>query len=203
MNETLKVLLIVAILFGIVGFFALQPKTPEKITDDSVKSDSEKNDSAKSGDYVDIPSIGMSEAYENYTKTFKTYKSSFGFSFKYPPHLAITVTPDMPDSNWIVLESLSSTKENKSAIIISIGLNDEEMTPEEWLLGPTSGFKHSEKYFKTKIDEQDAVYTGGGMWTVVNTPDNKYRLSIADLTTGNGNILFSEMGIVIESLTFN
>lgn len=192
MNETLKTSIIVIVLL-VVGVFAFQYKNYEKTETDSVKS----------GDYVDIPSISTNEEYENYEKTFKTYKSDLGFSFKYPPHLKVTVTPDMPDSNWVVLESSNSTEENKSAIIVSIGLNDEKMTPEEWLLGSTSGFKHSDKYFKTKIDGQDAVYTDGGMWTIVNTLDNKYRLSIADLTTGKADILFTEMGIVVETLSFH
>lgn len=163
-----------------------------------------REEESQSGDHVPVPSIGISEAYAEYAKTFETYKSDLGFSFKYPPHLAVTITPDMPDSNWVVLESSESTEENISAIIVSIGLNDERMTPEEWLLDPTSTFKHSDKYFKTKIDGQDAVYTytDGGMWTVVNTPDNKYRLSIAELSLGQVSRLFSEMGIVVESLTF-
>ena len=175
------------------GIFIFQYKNPEKPVTGSVRS----------GDYFPIPSIGTNEEYENYSKSFKIYRSDLGFSFKYPPHLAITITPDMPDSNWIVLESLNSTEENKSAVIISIGLNDEQMTPEEWLLGPTSGFRRSDGYFKETIDGQNAVYTDGGMWTVVNTPDNKYRLNITYLATGNGDILFSEMGIVIESLIFH
>lgn len=191
MNKTLKVSLIVIVLLC-VGIFVFLNK-------DATKTE---NESIKSSDYLPIPNIETNEEYENYEKSFKTYKSDLGFSFKYPPHLAVTITPDMPDSNWIMLESSSSTEENRSAIIISIGLNDEKMTPEEWLLGPTSGFKRSNKYFKEKIDGQDAVYTDGGMWTVVNTPNNKYRLSIADLTTGEADILFTEMGIVVESLNF-
>ena len=192
MNKILKVSLI-AIVLLCVGIFVFLNKNATKT----------ENESIKSGDYAPIPSIGANEEYENYAKTFKTYKSDLGFSFKYPSHLAVTITPDMPSSNWIMLESSSSTEENRSAIIISIGVNDEQMTPEEWLLGPTSGFKHSDQYFKEKIDGQDAVYTDGGMWTVVNTLDNKYRLSIADLTTGKADILFTEMGIVIESFNFH
>ncbi len=154
--------------------------------------------SAKSGDEVPLPSI---DASEGYGKDFKTYESELGFSFKYPPYLQVLRDPQ--NSGRIVLTPVEKQEGGMSAIVISVGDNDEHMTPEEWLLGPTSGFSHSEKYFKSTIDGQPAVYTDGGMWTVVNTPDDKKRLSIADLTEGDAGFLFSEMGIVIESLSFN
>lgn len=190
MNETLKVSIAVIVLLAI-GVFAFQYKTHEKITDDS----------AKSGDYVDIPSIGISDSYKEYSATFKTFHTeTYGFSFKYPPHLEVVYM----DSTHLALTSVEEPSENdRSAIIVSIGENDENMTPEQWLLSPNSGYKQSEdqygKYFKTTIDGQTAVYTDGGMWNVVNTPNNKYRLSIATM----GSPLFSEMGIIIETLRFD
>ncbi len=90
-----------------------------------------------------------------------------------------------------------------TAIVISIAENDENLKPEEWLLDPDAGgLKDSAKYYKTTIDGQDAVYTDDGMWTVVNTPDNKYRLSIADITVDNAERLINEMKVVVGSLTF-
>lgn len=162
------------------------------------------SESVKNGDYFPIPSIGTNEEYENYAKSFKTYKSDLGFSFKYPPHLEAIIDPDISTTNRVILTPIGiNTDDGLSAIIISTAENDEEMTPEEWLLGPTSGFNHLEKYHKDKIDGQDTVYTRGGMWFIVNTPDNKYRLSVADLVDGDAMNLFSEMGIVYESLTFS
>lgn len=162
------------------------------------KAKNSKTDEAKSGDYFPIPSI---TANEDYGKDFKTYKSDWGFSFKYPPQMEVISNPEMP--NWVVVEYPQKNKDDMTAIVISVGENNENMTAEQWLLGPNSGFKHENKYLKTTIDGQDAVYTDGGMWTVVNMPGNKYRLSIADLVHGNGDIPFTEMGIVIESLKFN
>lgn len=152
----------------------------------------------KSGDYFPIPSI---TANEDYGKDFKTYNSDWGFSFKYPPHMKVVTNPEMP--NWVVVEYPQKSENDMTAIVISVGENDENMTAEQWLLGPTSGFKHEDKYFKTTIDGQNAVYTDGGMWTVVNMPGNKYRLSIADLVRGNGDIPFTEMGIITESISFS
>ncbi len=154
------------------------------------------------GSYLDIPSIGASA---DYGKDFKTYHSDLGFSFKYPPHFR--VLPHDPEApNWIVLAPVDNSNDAVSAIIVSMGENDENMTPEEWLLGPTSGYQESRNrygnYHKTRVDGQDAVYTDGGMWFVVNTPDNKIRLSIAYTAEEGANIPFTETGIVIESLVF-
>ena len=103
----------------------------------------------------------------------------------------------------VVLKPVDEESSSRQ-IVISVGINDENMTAEEWFLSPDSGYLQSKDrygdYYKTTIDGQDAVYIKGGMWTVVNTPDGKMRLSIA--TTEAGWDLFSEMGIVIESLAF-
>ncbi len=154
------------------------------------------------GSFMDIPSIGVSA---DYGKDFKTYHSDLGFSFKYPPHLR--VLPHDPETpNWIVLAPVDKSADGVSAIVVSTGENDENMTPEEWLLGPTSGYPESRgdygDYHKTHVDGQDAVYTDGGMWLVVSTPDNKLRVSIASLVGEGGNIPFTEMGVVIESFVF-
>jgi len=169
----------------ILGIFSFQfIKIPE-VSDTEVKS----------GDYFPIPSV---TANEGYWKEFKTYNTDFGFSFEYPSYLEAVSFQE--STNYVVVSSPNKEDDDTSAIIISIADNDENLTAEEWLLGPTSGLQKGDEYFRSEIDGQPAVYTDGGMWTVVNTPDNKYRLSIADIK--DKQILFTEMGIVIESLTF-
>lgn len=196
MIKSLKIPIVISILF-IVGLFVFyQNRTPAET---EVKEKSVEN-----GDYFPIPSIDTNEEYESYAKSFKTYASDLGFSFKYPPHLKVLIDFEVSVERVILIPvDIEADSKSFASIIISVGENDEEMTPEEWLLGPTSGFDHSKKYFKDKINGQDAVYTNGGMWFIVNTPDNKYRLSIADLVDGDAIRLFSEMGIIYESLTFN
>ena len=131
--------------------------------------------------------------------TFETYHSEFGFSFDYPSYLEV-----LDFGRWITLSPSGDTELNERAqIILSLGLNDEESTAEEWLLGD-GGYSHKNygDYYKITISGQNAVYTDGGMWVVVNTPDNNYRLSIADIPAEDGSRLFSEMGHVVESLRF-
>jgi len=158
--------------------------------------------SSESGKYFPIPSIGTNEEYETYRATFKTYQSEFGFSFDYPSHLEVSAFSE--GNHWIVLTPSDDDSEHPSRIIVSVGLNDEQMTAEEWFLSD-GGYSHKNygDYHKTHIDEQEAVYTDGGMWFVINTPDNKYRISIADMRGEDGSRLFTEMGNIIESLTFN
>jgi len=169
----------------ILGIFYFQFTNTPEVPDTEVKS----------GDYFPIPSV---TAGEDYGKDFKTYSAEFGFSFEYPSYFEVVSVYE--DINYIVVSSLSEDDNDISAIVISVADNNENLTAEEWLLGPTSGLQKGDKYFKSEIDGQPAVYTDGGMWTVVNTPDNKYRLSITDVR--DKQILFTEMGIVIESLTF-
>lgn len=193
--EYVPFLLVVALLIG--AFYS----TTQSVSDKKDNLATER----KSGDYVPIPSIGMSESYAEYEKTFEIYKSDFGFSFKYPPHLKVFEFCD--STCWIALSVKNESERDESGkIIVSVAENDEQMTSEEWLLCPFSGYSQSKddygNYYKIHIDGQEAVYTDGGMWVVVNTPDSRYRLSIADLTTDDASPLFSEMGAVIESLKF-
>jgi len=152
-----------------------------------------------------IPSIGTTKEYKEYSTSFETYTDDeLGFSFQYPPHLKLLSSQMI--GNHVILSSQNETGDDRRDIIVSIGLNDENMTPEEWILSPNSGYVQSRDRYgdcnNTLIDGQKAVYTQGGMWTVLNTPDNRYRLSIADLTTGEASPPFTEMGIVIGSLRF-
>lgn len=150
------------------------------------------------GSYIDFPSI---QADSDYGKDFKTYTSDSGFSFKYPPHLKVMEL--MPQLALVPV----SERSNSGSIIISVGVNDENMTAEEWLLSTNSGYVQSKErygnYHKTTIDGQDAVYTDGGMWAVVNTPNNELRLSIAPLVDGEQGIPFTETGIILGSLVFD
>jgi hypothetical protein len=136
--------------------------------------------------------------------TFKTYKSELGFSFDYPSHLEVSTFSE--GKHWIVLTPSGDNSEQPSRIIVSVAKNDERMTAEEWLLSEWSGYKQSQKeygdYHKILIGGQDAVSTDGGMWSVVNTPDGKYRLSIADMRGGDGDRLLTEMRSIAESFAF-
>lgn len=149
------------------------------------------------------PGLGM---YENYTKDSKTYESGAGFSFKYPPYLYAQDLSDEDTERVLILPISILENDDVYGVVVSVGFNDEMMTAEEWLLGPDSGYSQSRDkygdYHKIIIDGQGAVYTSGGTWVVVNTPDNKYRLSIALLSGEDGNLLFTEMGIIIDSLRF-
>ena len=161
----------------------------------------------KDGDYVPFLSI---DAPEGYGADFKTYTSKLGFSFQYPPYLMVMDVVDRDGKNRLYIVP-TSTQANKNelitALVISPSPNNPPQTPEQWLLGPNSGYieskDHYGNYYKALIDGQEAVYTDGGMWVVVNTPDNKQRLSIASLTAPGADILFSEMGILVESFSFN
>lgn len=126
------------------------------------------------------------------------YDSGLGFSFKYPEYTDVKKISD--GNNWIII---SPKGNDDRKIVISLGDNSENLKAEEWFLGPDSGFDpKKEVFFRTKIDGQDAVYTDAGAWLVVNSPDNKYRLSIAELTMENEEVMYKEMGIVFKTLKF-
>ena len=139
----------------------------------------------------------VSDDYMN-SQELLEYKSNLGFSFKYPNYTKITEIKE--GNNWIVI----APKDNSDRkVIISIGDNSENLKAEEWFLGPYSGFDTDQDvFFRTKIDGHDAVYTDSGTWLVVNTPDNKYRLSIAELTVNDAEVMYEEMGIIFKTLKF-
>lgn len=136
-----------------------------------------------------------------YGITCLTYHSKLGFSFQYPDHLFVTTDPK-DGRLYVMPKSMKeSASEPMTAIVISIADNTENMTPEEWMRSPNARYDPTKKYYKTTLGGQDAAYTDGGMWTVVNTPDNKKRLSITYITKGT-DILFTEMGVIVNSLKF-
>jgi len=132
----------------------------------------------------------------------KTYNSDLGFSFQYPDYMYVT---NVVDSNRIAILP-NSHKTNKdeplTAVIISAGENPQE-TPFEWMLGGTSSYDISQGYEKVTIDGEKAIAVENGTWIVVNTPDNKWRLSIALMADkDNGKPLYDEQTIIINTLKF-
>jgi len=156
--------------------------------------------------YEPIPSIEPSEEWIEYAKSLKEYDSVLGFSFLYPPHLYVMEDPEpfIPERLFVLPVSIKKgNTDDIHGIIISTAENDEEMTPLEWLKGSNSGADLSKGYNILNIDSQEAVSLNGGTWVVVNTLDNKYRISIALLPSKNGDLLFTEIGIIINSLRFS
>ncbi len=146
------------------------------------------------------PGVGM---YESYTKDAQTYESKLGFSFKYPSYLHVMDMIGNFESGPIVVLPISKKdSDDNYGVVVSVGLNDKNMTPLDWVEGPNSGADLSKTYQKFDLDGQEAIVLDDGAWVVVNTPNNRYRLSIALLPGENHNFLFTEMGIIIDSLRF-
>lgn len=186
MNETLRtaIVLIVVLLgtFGLLNFFDNE-KGLEKVT------------------HEPIPSIS---ADEDYGKDFKTYKSKLGYSFQYPDYMFITEDPEPNIPERILVLSSTINKDDMFGVVISVMENSEGEDPEHWIKVSYSGEDLSKDYDYNvfDIDGQKAISTDGGTWVVVNTPNNKYRLSVA-LLYGKGNVpLFTEIGIIVSSLIF-
>ncbi len=150
------------------------------------------------------PGLGM---YENYTKDAKTYESKIGFSFLYPDYLFVDEDPMASIQRLVILPNSSKDDPNGeiNGIMISVTENNDNLTLLEWLDSPASGANlPAEGYlYEWNLDGQEAIAVKGGTWVVVNTPDNKYRLSIALLPGKNDNLLFTEMGIIVDSLKFS
>ncbi len=130
------------------------------------------------------------------------HKIELTFSFKYPTNTRVLTFEDSEEgTSWVVIEN---KEDENSKIIISIADNSEGITAEEWFLGPNSGFDPNEDiFFRTQIDGQPAVFTDSGTWVVVNTPDGKHRLSIAEMTVEDAKVMYKEMGIILGTLKFN
>lgn len=138
-----------------------------------------------------------------YTKNIKVYESESGFSFKYPNSFFIFVNPDAPSRLMVLPNSLKENKnEPMSAIIISTSENEDSISALDWLKGPYSGYDISKGYSLRKVDGQEAISVENGDWVVVNTPDNKKRLSIALLTNKNAEPLRKELNDLINSMSF-
>jgi hypothetical protein len=164
-----------------------------------------KKDNSEKVTHDPIPSIGLTNEYEDYEKTFKTYNSQFGFSFQYPPHLYVMEDPEpfIPERLYVLPTSVKTDTSNIYGVVISTAENEDGMTPLKWLKGPNSGADLSQGYNVLDIDGQEAISLDGGTWVVVDTPDKKYQISIALLPGKNGDLLFTEIGIIISSLKFS
>lgn len=195
MNETLKTAIVLAVFFfGVFGLsnFSEKERGSGKVTQNP------------------IPSISA-DIY--YSKEFKTYKSKLGYSFQYPDNLFITEDPDPGIPERIFVLSSAINKDDIFGVIVSVSENSEWEDPEHWIKGPYSGADLSKGYNIINVDGQEAVELEEETWVVVNTPNNKYRLSVAILPSKNNrfvttetgisdNLLFTEINIIISSLKF-
>jgi len=127
-----------------------------------------------------------------------------GFSFTYPDSLVVSVDPDSSARLIIFPKSLQGNEnEPMTSIIISTGISNLDMTAEEWLKSPYSGYDISKGYSQRLVGGQDAVMTSGD-WVVVKTPDNKRRVSIAYLvdTKSGGKPLREELKQILDTFSF-
>jgi hypothetical protein len=190
MNKKYIIMLVFVIAIMVVISVTINylPKDAKQVVDTNEQS---------GGLFYYPPNLGM---YENYTKDAKTYQNKLGFSFQYPPYLRTVDITDEFSPGRVAVIPVDSAEIH--GVIISAGLNDENMTPLEWLSGHDSGADITKGYSKFDLDGQEAIVIEGGTWVVVNTPDNKYRLSIALLPGKDDQLLLTEMGIIIDSLRF-
>lgn len=135
------------------------------------------------------------------------YVSELGFSFYYPNDMYVMDGSDGADDNFRVLVIPNSYKDNQSkplnAVVISASSNNPPITPLKWLDGPDSGADMSKGYSKINMDGREAISLENGNWVVVDTPDNKYQISIATLPGDNpSQLLQDEMSGIIKSFSF-
>lgn len=134
------------------------------------------------------------------------YASALGFSFNYPKNMFVMNDPET-SRIFIVPNSYKNdtSKGITTAIVISTSLNKPLLTPLQWLEDPSLGGADMKKgYSKMNIDGQEAIAINGSAWITVDTPDNKYQMSIDTLPSQNpSQLLLAEMRVVIGSLVFN
>jgi hypothetical protein len=152
------------------------------------------------------------------TQDYETYiDSEIGFSFEYPNHLFIGKDPEIPNMLIIMPERLKTTNELFTSITITVEENSNSLTPFEWIKQEAVGSNRPKpfdvvdmmkEYFGNyqveTIDGQQAVFMDGGLWAVVNTPNQKWRISISpllDIKSG-ARVLFKETEVIINSLSF-
>ncbi|MDD3662724.1 MAG: hypothetical protein PHT84_02565 [Candidatus Pacebacteria bacterium] len=134
--------------------------------------------------------------------------SEIGFSFNYPEDMSVMDGSIDPNDNYRIFVFPDSYKGNEgediTAVVISASLNQPPETPLEWLEGPESGADMSNGYSELDIDGQKAISMNGANWVVVDTPDNKYQISIATLPGRNPNwSLQNAMKSIVESIVFS
>lgn len=137
----------------------------------------------------------------------------FGFSFKYSSDFFVGDDTNEPDAGggWFYIIPVAfkngRTIEETGAIVISPRQKDPTQTALDWLKSPESGYDMAKGYKTEKVSGQEAISVENGDWVVVDTPDNKERLSIAILppsatstTPTDLASLRSEMTLLINSL---
>lgn len=184
-----------------VGFYFNQRFNP---SDDEIDNAVKKLLISKNCD--DILS-GIEELFQKRNaKNPKSYESKVGFSFQYPVSLFVTTYGE--EDNWITISPKLEWNNDEgpmTAIIISWSHDSPEMSAEEWLNGPNSGYNISNygNYHHRLIGGQDAVITDTD-WVVVHTPDNKTRLSIAYLAEEEKGVrpLQQELQMILDTFSF-
>lgn len=130
-----------------------------------------------------------------------------GFSFQYPNSLVVEGNhPEQPNMVAVFPKSkLTDDKEPMTAIIISEATDSPEMSAEQWLNGPNSGYKASRdgQYTHRNIGGQDAVITSSD-WVVVKSPDGQRRISIAYLVEQDKGAkpLKEELKTILDTFSF-
>ncbi len=135
-----------------------------------------------------------------YFQRSNSYTSDYlGISFNYFDSSQVL---NVDENHLAIVRKTETDKDPVSAVIIS-GANDSlEMTAEEWLLGPNSGFNSaSSSYGNINIAGQDGVLIDN-TWAIVKTPDGNWRISVAILASEGTEPMQEEFNKIIKSLTF-
>lgn len=145
--------------------------------------------------------LGFSVAYIDYQNNkLPEYKSRWGVSFEYYDNFQVIT--EIQGNRYIYITPRPDYSTEYGMIIISFAQNDENLTPEGWLLSEDSGFNEEFGYSETKIGGESAVITEDKMWAMVNTPDDKTRISIADLTRESERIPKYQMKLLLKTFSF-
>jgi len=133
----------------------------------------------------------------------KKYISDLGFSFDYPKDFR--VVNDSEESRLFIFPNSYNPESDDeiTAVVISSSPNNPPITPMEWLESSYSGADLSKGYNKVNIDGQEAISLENNMWVVVNTPDDKYQISIAPLPFKNPNeSLQKALSQIVSTMSF-
>ena len=136
--------------------------------------------------------------------------SEIGFSFNYPEDMFImdgTIDENDNYRKLVIPKSYVEEGEQKpqdlTAVVIVASENQSSITPLEWLESSNSGADMSKGYSEIDIDGQKAISMNGDDWVVVNTPDNKYQISIATIPHQNPSwALQNVMRSIVKSIVF-
>ena len=141
-----------------------------------------------------------------YVDSVEYNAEELGFSFQYPNWLLVDVDRDIPERLFVYPKSLkANNNEPMTAIVISEATDSPEMTAEQWLNGPNSGYKASidNQYKHIKVGGQDAVITSSD-WTIVKSPNGRKRIGIAYFVQQDKGAepLKKEFQMIIDTFSF-